>query len=222
MMCASVVACDDARATLVILSDTTAVPAPRVVLALPFDPATLPIAPPAALPDGPLGDSVRLAIARHDSASQADVTFQRARAAANAAARALAPLDRTTAVYARQYEGWTDLADSAERLRAGRDALRKRIELLTGRLGARAPDLDGDAPRTRSRSAADSAARDSGREIGVATLRGTTGSVSVEAGEWWIAWTMPDGAVIVPAHRIELAGGVDTVLLDDPGADLDE
>jgi len=214
LLIATVIACDDARATLVVLSDTTAAPASRVVVALSFDPATLPIAADAHIPDGPRGDSVRLAIARHDSASQVDATFQRVRTAANDAARALIPLDRTDENYAARYSAWTAIADSAERLRATRDRLRERIRAINMRLGAAAPDLNGNAPRTRSRASADSAARAAGHELKTTTLRSAAASVSVPAGEWWIAATTAEGALIVPAQRTQVGRGeTDTVVL---------
>ena len=206
LLCTTVVACDDTRATLVILSDTTALPSSRVVVALPLDPATLPIVHNAPLPNGALGDSVRLAIARHDSASRADASFQRARAAANDAARALAPLDRTAEGYADRYAAWRVLADSAGRLRAERDRLRERLHRLNARLGPAAPDAAG-RPRTRTLAAADSAAQAVGRDPKVTTLRGGSAKVSLAAGEWWITETTLEGALIVPARRVIMTSG---------------
>lgn len=216
LLCTAVVACDDTRATLVILSDTTALPSSRVVVALPLDPAMLPIVQDAPLPDGSLGDSVRLAIARHDSASRADASFQRARTAANDAARALAPLDRTADGYAARYAAWRTLADSAERLRAERDRLRERLRRLNARLGPSAPDAAGDGrPRIRTLAAADSASQAVRRDPKVTTLRGGTAKVSLAAGDWWITETTLEGALIVPARRVTMtAGRTDTLALD--------
>jgi hypothetical protein len=213
-LCAAALACGDARGSLVILSDTTAAPAVRVVVALPFDPAALPLVAAAPLPDGPHGDSVRLAIARHDSAARADAAFQRARTAANDAARSLARLDRASDGYEARYSAWWALADSAERLRATRDRVGRRLEALNTRLGPAAPELNGGAHRTRSRTSADSGARAAGRDLEAATLRGGSASVSLPPGEWWIACTTIDGALILPAVRVHIeAGGRDTVVL---------
>jgi hypothetical protein len=213
-LCAAALACGDARGSLVILSDTTAAPAVRVVVALPFDPAMLPSVAAAPLPDGPHGDSVRLAIARHDSAARADVLFQRARTAANDAARSLAPLDRSSGGYAARYSAWSALADSAERLRATRDRVRQRLKTLSTRLGPAAPELNGGVHRTRSRTSADSGARAAGLELQFATLRGGSARVSLPPGEWWIACTTMDGALILPAVRVQIeAGDRDTVVL---------
>lgn len=213
-LCAAILACGDARGSLVILSDTTAAPAIRVVVALPFDPATLPLVAGAPLPDGPHGDSVRLAIARHDSSTQADVVFQRARTAANDAARSLARLDRASDSYAVQYSAWSVLADSAERLLGARDRVTRRLEALNTRLGPAAPNLNGGAPRARSRASADSAVRAAGLELEATTLRGGSANVSLPPGEWWIACTAMDGALMLPAVRVQIeTGDRDTVVL---------
>ena len=204
-------ACDESPATLVVLTDTTAASASRVVLALPFDPASLPAPAPPAVPAGPLGDSVRLAHARADSAQQSDAVFQRARTAANEAARALAPLDRTTPAYARQFSSWNALADSAERTRANRDALRGRLTALRARLGDTAPPLGSAAP-TLSRAAADSAARTEGRDIAESPVTGGLAIISLAPGTWWIVTSGGGNSLRLPALRVDVnAGAKDTV-----------
>jgi hypothetical protein len=214
---AALPACDAGRTTLVVLSDTTAATAPRVVVALPFDPAALPAPAPAALPDGPRGDSVRLALARRDSMLRADVAWQGARTTANTAARALAPLDRRTAEYARRFAEWRRLADSAERLRDRRDAHSAHLTRLSQRLGDDARHLDATPP-TRSRQAADSAARAMGGRIAEATLQSGAARLELADGEWWLTHTSQDGALRVPAiRRVLLSGTRDTVDLRQSG-----
>jgi hypothetical protein len=204
-------ACDESPATLVVLTDTTAASASRVVLALPFDPAALPAPAPPSVPAGPLGDSVRLAHARTDSAQRSDAAFQRARSAANEAARALAPLDRTTPAYARQFSSWRAMADSAERVRAHRDALRGRLSALRAKLGDAAPPLESGAP-TLSRATADSAARSEGRDIAEAPVAGGSAIMTLAPGAWWIVTTGGSSALRLPALRVEVnAGAKDTV-----------
>lgn len=216
-LAAALPACDAGRTSLVVLSDSTAATAPRVVVALPFDPAALPAPAPAALPDGPRGDSVRLALARRDSALHADAAWQDARTTANDAARALASLDRRTPEYARRFDAWRQLADDAESLRARRDALSERLTRLSQRLGDDARHLDA-TPATRSRQAADSAASAMGREIAEATLQGGTATLELSDGEWWLAHTVEDGALRVPAiQRVVLSGAPDTVDLRHAG-----
>jgi hypothetical protein len=204
-------ACDAGHATLVVLSDTTATTASRVVVALPFDPAALPAVHPAAMPRGSLGDSVRLAFARRDSALAAGGEFRRTRDAANALAQSLAPLDRRRTDYARRFAEWSALADSAERLRSRRDALARRLGALRARLGDAALLIDG-APSVRHRGAADSAAGASGRQIAEATLTNGSATLELVPGDWWIARAAPDGALRLPAvRRGVVAGGRDTV-----------
>ncbi|HSJ65109.1 MAG TPA: hypothetical protein VK922_14550 [Gemmatimonadaceae bacterium] len=205
-------ACGDARGSLVVVSDTTAAAASRVV-ALPFDPAELPAAAPATIPGGPLGDSVRLALARRDSVARADAAFQEVRRTANDAARALAPLDRRSADYAGRFAAWTALADSAERLRASRDAHTRRLAALVARLGDHAALL-GSGPPTRPRAAADSAARPTGRSIAEAALARGVATLELAPGPWWITPVTEDGALRLPAVRREVtARSKDTVEL---------
>jgi hypothetical protein len=205
-------ACGDERGSLVVFSDTTAAAASRVV-ALPFDPAELPAAAPATIPDGPLGDSVRLALARRDSVARADAAFQEVRRTANEAARALAPLDRRSAEYAGRYTAWAALADSAERLRTRRDAHTRRFDALVSRLDDPAALL-GSGPPTRPLAAADSAARPTGRSIAEATLARGTATLELEPGPWWIIPLTDDGALRLPAVRREVvARSRDTVEL---------
>jgi hypothetical protein len=200
------VACDASPATLVVFTDSRATAPGGVVLALPFDPATL-AAPAVRAPDGPRGDSVRLAVARRDSAALADAAFQRARTGANDAARALAPLDRTSADYSGRYSAWSALADSAERLRTARDAVLRRLAALRSALGDDAPAVHTDPP-IRPRRAADSAALAAGRTLTEASPTGGVATLTLEPGEWWIVETSPGGAVRLPALRVEIRGGV--------------
>lgn len=203
--------CDDAPATLVVLSDTTAASPWRVVVALPFDPAELPIVPAEPIPEGRHGDSVRLALARHDSATRAAAAFERARMAANEAATELASGDRRSPEYARRFDSWKRLADSAESLRTTRDRLRQRLTALLNRLGPAAPDLDANGDRVRSREAADSMARVIGREPVFSTIRNGEARLVLPPGEWWLARTSEEN-VLLPALRLEVeAGGVDTI-----------
>ena len=205
--------CGDASATLVVLSDTTAAAPSRVVVALPFDPAHLPIVPETRVPEGPRGDSVRLALSRHDSSSRADAAFQTVRTAANEAASELATLDRTSAEYERRYEAWRSLADSAESLRTSRDRLRQRFEAIIDRLGPAARDVGSNGRRVRTRESVDSAARSADREPVFATLRDGEGRLLLSPGEWWLVRASAE-SVLLPAHRIELASGaVDTISL---------
>ena len=207
-------ACDDGRATLIVLSDSTAATGSRVVVALPFNPAELPPAAPAALPDGPAGDSVRLALARRDSAQRIASEFDRARSAANSFAKTLAPLDRRASDYARRYADWSTLADSAEALRARRDALTRRFVALRARLGDHAALLDAARP-TLARHAADSAAQASGRRLAEAHLTNGKATLELEAGTWWLASATANGPVRLPAlERTVVSGARDTVAIE--------
>lgn len=205
-------ACEPVSATLVVLSDSRADPASLVVVALPFDPADLPSPPPPPLPDGPRGDSVRLALALHDSSALLDAGFQRSRAAANEAARTLLPLDRYTGAYAKGFAAWSDLASAAERTRESRDRLRSRVAVLRDRLGDALPSLKAHSPATRPRATADSAARHFDRAIVESALTDGSATLTLPAGAWWIATTGPGGALQLPATTVELeAGERDTV-----------
>ena len=207
-------ACDDGRATLIVLSDTTAATGSRVVVALPFDPAGLPPAAPVAIPDGPAGDSVRLALARRDSAQRIAMEFHRARSAANDLARTLAPLDRRAPDYARRHAAWSALADSAEALRARRDALTRRVETLRERLGGYAALLE-VTPPTLARTAADSAAQASGRRLAEAQLTNGMATLELEAGTWWLASATANGPLRLPAlERTVVSGARDTVEIE--------
>ena len=207
--------CEPASATLVVMSDSRADPASLVVVALPFDPAGLPAPTPPPLPDGPRGDSVRLALAVHDSAALLDAGFQRSRTAANDAARALIPLDRYTAAYAEGFAAWSELASAAERTRESRDRLRKRVAALRERLGDAMPPLEAHSSKTRPRATADSAARHFDRAIVETALTDGSATLTLAPGAWWIATTGPEGTLQIPASTVELeAGRLDTLRVE--------
>ena len=205
-------ACEPASATLVVLSDSRADDASLVVAALPFDPAGLPSPPPPPIPEGPRGDSVRLALALHDTAALLDADFQRSRAAANDAARALLPLDRYTDAYATGFAAWSELASVAERTRESRDRLRRRVAAFRERLGDAFPSLEAHSTAIRPRVTADSAARHFDRAIVESALTDGSATLTLPPGAWWIATTGPHGAIQIPAWMVELdAGEQDTV-----------
>jgi len=212
-LASAAIACGDANATLVVLSDSTDGSASRVVVALPFDPATLPPPPPAPLPAGRRGDSVRVARTIGDSAAIADTEFQRALATANRAARAMKSLDLRTLGYAATFLSWQFLADSAEALRSRRDRFRVRFAVLSARLGDALAPLEGHGP-IRRRAAADSVAESIGRAVLDSELAGGVARLDLDAGTWWIATASRDGALRLPAVRAEArSGGSDTVVV---------
>lgn len=211
--------CGDADGTLVVLTDTTAGAARRVVAALPFDPAMLPAPPLPAPPDGARGDSVRLALALRDSAAALDAAFQRERLALNDEARALQGLDRRAGEYARRFDAWSARAGAAERDRTARDRLRARFRALRERLGAEAlPDAEATALR-RSRSDADSAAAAQGRRIVDAVLTPPSGEIVLQPGSWWVVEAVPGHGLVLPALPVTVRpGSRDTVRLAPPPA----
>ena len=80
-----------------------------------------------AIPDGPVGDSMRRAAAIGDSARAIDARFQAERDAINRDAAALRG-DRRSAEYARRWEALRRRTTAAESLRTERDRLRRRAE----------------------------------------------------------------------------------------------
>jgi hypothetical protein len=80
-----------------------------------------------AIPDGPVGDSMRRAAAIDDSARAIDARFQAEREAINRDAAALTG-DRRSPEYARRWEALRRRTTAAESLRAERDRMRRRAE----------------------------------------------------------------------------------------------
>ena len=78
-----------------------------------------------AIPDGPVGDSMRRAAAIEDSARALDTRFQAEREAINRDAAALDG-DRRSAEYARRWEALRRRTTAAESLRTERDRMRRR------------------------------------------------------------------------------------------------
>jgi hypothetical protein len=143
----------------------------------------------------------------HDSATLLNADFQRARAEANDAARALLPLDRYTAAYAEGFAAWSRMASAAERTRETRDRLRTRVAALRERLGDALPSPESHSPTTRPRASADSAARHFDRSIVERALTDGSATLTLAAGAWWIATTGPGGALQLPATTVELGPG---------------
>jgi hypothetical protein len=155
----------------------------------------------------------------HDSATLLGDDFQRARAEANDAARALLSLDRYTDAYAEGFAAWTRMASAAERTRESRDRLRKRVDALRERLGAAIPPLETHSSTTRPRATADSAARHFDRAIVESAFTDGSATLTLAPGAWWIATTGPGGTLQIPASTVELkAGGLDTVVIGGRGS----
>ena len=79
----------------------------------------------AAIPDGPVGDSMRRAATIADSARAVDIRFQALRDSINAAAAALTG-DRRSREYARAWDALRIRTVAAESLRAERDRILRR------------------------------------------------------------------------------------------------
>lgn len=80
-----------------------------------------------AIPDGPVGDSMRRANAIADSAKSVDERFQALRDSINREAAALGG-DRRSAEYARRWDALRRRTVAAESLRAERDRIRRRAD----------------------------------------------------------------------------------------------
>ena len=183
------------------------------VIASPFDPRTLRLAP---APRGATEAVVR-SIARYyaatDSADSLDAAFRSARDSLNRDARTLAGADRRTEEYGRRFDEYMARVRVAARTREARDRARRRAVSLRAQLGENAPDpADRHTnPTVRLRAALDSAARASGKAIVRASLRNGRATIEVEPGTWWLAVEGDDGVLNgVRRHHVR-PGTRDTV-----------
>jgi hypothetical protein len=214
LVAATALACSGGRprtGELRVLVDSTAARGALEVLALPFNPATLPrasagVAPGVAAP-GPRGDSLSAYYALRDSALALDAAFQRTRAELNREALSFRGADRRTRAYAERYATFERRAAEAEATRAARDRLRERVATWRAKLARSIPPEEPAAGgAARPRRAVDSAARATGREPVRARIERGAATLRLPAGDWWITLARGDGSVLTPAVPRQMRG----------------
>jgi hypothetical protein len=159
------------------------------------------------------GDSGARLIAIRDTASALDVRFRALRDTLTRDVNALDGADRTTPAYAQRYAEIRRRTQVAESIRARRDSVRRREELLRARLGTRAPALEPAGAVAPSAGAADD-----GRATVRARAVNGTATLSLDPGEWSIGIAAPGADATVHSPVTVRRGSTQTVHIRPPAS----
>ncbi len=210
---AIVLACGDTNTGEIhVVIDTTQVSATLVVVAVPFDPASLH----ATAAGGAAADSMSLLRALGDSLRAAQQTFERERISINLEVVELRGRDRTSREYATAHTELSRRIAAAESLRAERDALRAQRQTLADELGLTPSELSVSPHIPWAR--VDSAARAARRGAITATPNADTLTMRLPAGTWWVTAGRVGDYLGSGATRVEVRRAArDTVRLGGSG-----
>jgi hypothetical protein len=115
-----------------------------------------------------------------DSSASLDARFRELRDTLSTEVASIDTMDRRTRAYTSRYDAIVRRTKEAEQLRAARDSIRARAELLRARLGPRAAVAPGGA-------AAENAAGTAGeQEVERRQAHGASLTLPLSPGDWWI------------------------------------
>ena len=183
------------------------------VLALPFDPARIRTSVAVSANGAPASPIPAAVAVVRDSALEFDSIFQRSRAVLNDEALALQKESRVSASYARAFDHWSRRAQEAEKIRATRDRLRRKLSALAPGTDTAAPSLSRFPMHDRLPLAqVMAAARRNGGIMERSTVKGGAATLKLPAGVWWIALVFADATALIRPQGISIEAAVrDTV-----------